>query len=373
MKAFKIKSLVVLTLTLISWIPESYSQSNDIGPIFEKVADTVKLKDFISETIQKAENALELAKSEKTEYTYENTVTPFRQAQYYYSLAQGIPAVLKDLHSDALFRNVATKEFQKISGKNKMGNDHRLYEVLLQVDQSTLTSAQKHQLERTLKSFIRAGIHLKQEKQEQLNALNQKISSLGMQMMNNLNTTNQTISLPADSLQGLPDDILKNLPVSENNTVTFPMIPPYAYPFVLYADNENVRKKVFREMINMGYPENYSLLDSIRNLRSEVAQLLGYNNYASFDLEPMMVNSTEKLDQLLDEVAQITSKGVKEEQQRLLQLKKQLNPKTNQLYIWDVLYYQEKLKMKDYQFDSRVMREYFPYDQVEKGVFEIYT
>src|SRR5690606_4148099 len=163
MKAFKIKSLVVLTLTLISWIPESYSQSNDIGPIFEKVADTVKLKDFISETIQKAENALELAKSEKTEYTYENTVTPFRQAQYYYSLAQGIPAVLKHLHSCALSRNVATKEFLTISHKNKMGNEHIMFNVRLQVRQSPLSSAQTHQLQRTLKRLVRAGIHLNQE------------------------------------------------------------------------------------------------------------------------------------------------------------------------------------------------------------------
>src|SRR5690606_28723568 len=135
---------------------------------------------------------------------------------------------------------------------------------------------------------------------------------------------------------------------------------------------ESVRRKVMREMLSIGYPDNYILLDSIRILRQEVADILGYQNYAQLSLEPMLVNKVSKLEELFEKTAHITREAIKRDEMALLTLKQNAYPGSS-LQLWDVAHYSEKLMMQDYGFDSRQLREYFPYSQVEKGVLDTYS
>lgn len=372
MKKFVVKKIASSVLILIFWIPVTYAQTNDTGPIFEKVADTVKLKAFVTYNLKEAEKALTETKSEKADYTYQNTLIPYQKAAYHFSVAQYLPATLKDIHPDTSYQKVAARLYREAGDQNTMAYDKELYEKLLLVDKTSLTSSQAYQQNRRIKSYERSGIQFDDAKKEQLQALNRKIAELGNRWMSSLNTGDASLQFHQDSLKGIPGDIIASLSKTEDKQVIMPLIPPIATPFFIYAEQESVRRKVMREMLSIGYPDNYILLDSIRILRQEVADILGYQNYAQLSLEPMLVNKVSKLEELFEKTAHITREAIKRDEMALLTLKQNAYPGSS-LQLWDVAHYSEKLMMQDYGFDSRQLREYFPYSQVEKGVLDTYS
>jgi thimet oligopeptidase len=368
----KLTVTILLLGLLMAFKARGQNALRDDGPIFEKVADTTLLTTFVNQQLQKAETALAEAKSEKATYTYQNTLIPFKKATYHYSVAQYLPATFKDNHPDTSYQNVAIRLYQEAGDKNTMDFDEALYKTLLLVDTTSLSEVQTYQHNRTIKNYERSGIQLEESKKKQLQSLNRKIAKLGNRWMESLNTSEVSLQFHKDSLSGIPNDLLNNLPKSEDDKVVMPLIPPVATPFFVYADQASVRKKVMREMMSMGYPDNYVILDSIRILRQDMAELLGYQNYAQLSLEPMLINQIDKLKELFENTTQITREAIKKDEQALLELKQKDYPNSN-LELWDVPYYSEKRMMQDYGFDSRQIREYFPYNQVEKGVLETYS
>lgn len=362
----------ILLVFIVIFQTKGQALLKDNGPIFEKVADTTLLKTFIYQQLQKAEIALAESKSKKEKYTHQNTLIPYKKAAYHYSVAQYLPATLKDIHPDTNYQKVAIRLFQEAGNKNTMDFDKELYKTLLLVDTTSLSEEQAYQFGRIINNYERAGIQLEESKKTQLQSLNRKIAELGNRWMTSLNTSEVSLQFHMDSLSGIPGDLLANLPKSDDGKVVMPLIPPVATPFFVYADQASVRKKVMREMMSMGYPDNYIILDSIRIFRQDVADLLGYQNYAQLSLEPMLISELDMLEELFENTAQITREAIKKDEQALLAIKQKEYPGSN-LQLWDVPYYREKLMMQDYGFDSRQLREYFTYDQVEKGVLETYS
>lgn len=123
MKKFVVKKIASSVLILIFWIPVTYAQTNDTGPIFEKVADTVKLKAFVTYNLKEAEKALTETKSEKADYTYQNTLIPYQKAAYHFSVAQYLPATLKDIHPDTSYQKVAARLYREAGDQNTMAYD----------------------------------------------------------------------------------------------------------------------------------------------------------------------------------------------------------------------------------------------------------
>lgn len=362
----------ILLVFIVIFQAKGQALLKDNGPIFEKVADTTLLKTFVYQQLQKAEIALAESKSKKEKYTHQNTLITYKRAAYHYSVAQYLPATLKDIHPDTNYQKVAIRLFQEAGNKNIMDFDEELYKTLLLVDTTSLSEEQAYQFGRIINNYERAGIQLEESKKTQLQSLNRKIAELGNRWMTSLNTSEVSLQFHMDSLSGIPGDLLANLPKSDDGKVVMPLIPPVATPFFVYADQASVRKKVMREMMSMGYPDNYIILDSIRIFRQDVADLLGYQNYAQLSLEPMLISELDMLEELFENTAQITREAIKKDEQALLAIKQKEYPGSN-LQLWDVPYYREKLMMQDYGFDSRQLREYFTYDQVEKGVLETYS
>ncbi len=242
----------------------------------------------------------------------------------------------------------------------------------LNVEQMTL-------LDDTYKSFVRSGALLGEDKKSRLREISQETSTLGPSFMNNAKKSAEAFELIIDDendIAGLPKNAVASAKqtASENNHEGKWMITldyPSFGPFMTYADNRELREKVWRAFTNRAYQDDFDNTGNILKivaLRDEKAKLLGYKNHADYVLERRMAKSPKTVMSFLEKLRQ-TYKPAAEQELKDLQafaaesgLKEELKP-------WDVGYYSEKLKKKLFDYSSEDFRPYLQLDKVLDGVF----
>lgn len=235
-------------------------------------------------------------------------------------------------------------------------------------------------LETTYKGFVRSGANLSEEDKEHLRELNKEISALTLEFGQNvLAETNEfelVIENEAD-LSGLPDGLISAASETakakdKEGKWIFTLQNPSVMPFLQYADNRELRKKMFEAYANRGnngnkYDNNKNAV-KLANLRMERANLLGYPTHSHYVLEESMAKNPENVYELLNKVwgkAKTVTAGDAAELQAMIAKEGgdfQLEP-------WDWRYYAEKVKTEKYAFNEEALKPYFELGNVTKGMF----
>ncbi|MDR2148144.1 MAG: M3 family metallopeptidase [Tannerella sp.] len=258
-------------------------------------------------------------------------------------------------------------------------------EVKLDKEQAKLLNINKEQaklLEETYKDFVRGGANLPDDKKEQLRQLNSDISLLqitfGQNMLKETNDFKLVIDNEKD-LSGLPEN-LKSVAAEEAKKAgqegkwIFTLHNPSVMPFLQFADNRELREKIFNGYLNRGNQNNeFDNKDVVKQLitkRLEKAKLMGYEDYASFVLEERMAKNSANVYQLLDEVWTPTLSKAKEEEADLqaIMLKEGVE---DTLKGWDWRYYSEKVMKEKYNVDENEIRPYLKLENVRNGLFYV--
>src|SRR5690606_458219 len=158
-------------------------------------------------------------------------------------------------------------------------------------------------LEETYKGFVRSGANLKDEDKEKLKKINAELSVLSTQYGQNLLAETNAFEMVVDKeedLAGLPKE-LKAAAAAEANTIgkeskwVFTLQNPSVMPFLQYADNRELRKKIWDAYQLRGNNNNdfdtKEILVKIANLRLDKAKLLGYSSHAAYILEESMAEN----------------------------------------------------------------------------------
>ena len=247
----------------------------------------------------------------------------------------------------------------------------------LSVEQMTL-------LEDTYKDFVRGGAKLPAEKKERLREISEQLSTLGPDFMNNATKSAEAFEMLIEDeadLSGLPDTATAAAKqAAEEAGVTgwrFTLDYPSYIPFVQFADNRELREKLWRAFADRGWGgqnknyeyDNSENIKTIIALKHERAQLLGYDNHAHYVLERRMAETPETVLGFLDKM-KAAYKPAAQKELEALQNFAQEHDGTSDLKPWDVAYYSEKLKQKLFDFSSEDLRPYFPLDHVLKGCFD---
>jgi oligopeptidase A len=119
-----------------------------------------------------------------------------------------------------------------------------------------------------------------------------------------------------------------------------------------------------------GQWDNSAVITEILALRHELANLLGFVNYAEFSLSTKMAESPEQVLNFLNDLAQ-RAKPIALRDLTELQAFAKANYGVETLEMWDVPYYSEKLRQHHYDISQETLRPYFPVPQVLTGFFEI--
>ena len=126
-------------------------------------------------------------------------------------------------------------------------------------------------------------------------------------------------------------------------------------PFLQYADNRDLREKIWTAYKNRGNNnnanDNKQVIKDLVNLRLERSKLLGFKSYADYALAVTMAKTPKKVDDLLMKVWKPSLKIAKKEAQDLqAMINKEKKP--FKLAPWDWRYYAEKVRKEKYDLNE---------------------
>ncbi len=239
----------------------------------------------------------------------------------------------------------------------------------------------KRLLERNYKSFTRNGALLNEDGKEKLREIDKQLSQKTLQFgQNSLADTNSFEMLLTDKedLKGLPEGAIEAAEqLAKNKELKGWLITldyPSYIPFMKYAENRELRKKLSLAFGAKGFQQNENnneqLIKDIVRLRYDRAQLLGYDTHAYFTLEERMAKSPESVSDFLTNLLEKALPFAKKEFEELESYAKQLDG-IDRLEKWDGTYYSEKLKQERFNFDDEVLKPYFKLENVLQGAFTV--
>lgn len=256
----------------------------------------------------------------------------------------------------------------------------RVKEVYKQKDALKLTLEQNKLLDNVYDSFIRHGANLQGDARDQYRQLSNELSTLTLTFSeNNLKETNKYQMLLTDKadLAGLPEIIVETAAESAKSEGKegwlFTLQAPSFVPFLTYADNRELRHKLYMAYNTKCSQDNeYNNNDIVRkivNIRMQIAQLLGYNNHAAYTLQKRMAENSDAVYKLLNQLLDAYMPTAQKEYREVQSLARETEGNDFVLMPWDWSYYSNKLKDKKFSINEEMLRPYFELEQVKKGVF----
>ncbi|QTL96392.1 oligopeptidase A [Aeromonas jandaei] len=270
-----------------------------------------------------------------------------------------------------------------------VGQHEGLYQAYLALSESDdfprLGGAQRKEIQNTLRDFRLSGIGLPAEAQQRYGEIQARLSELASRFSNNvLDATQGWHKLVADEaeLAGLPESVLaaarQMAELKGKEGWLFTLDIPSYLPVMMYADNRELRAEMYEAFTtrasdqgpNAGKWDNSAIMTELLTLRSELARLLGFANYAELSLATKMADKTS---QVVDFLTDLAAKSLPQGKAELEEIRAFAAEQHGQseLAAWDIAYYAEKLKQHKFSISDEQLRPYFPANKVVKGLFEV--
>lgn len=321
--------------------------------------------------------------------TFSNTVLALERAG---QLLDRVTTVLFNLMSAETcdeMETIAEKMMPELSEhSNNISLNEKLFErikcVYTQRESLNLTPEERRLLEKTYDGFIRNGANLSDADKETFRKLSMELSTLTLRFsQNHLKETNkyELVLTSEAELEGLPESIIEAAAHTakekgkEGWIITL-QAPSYV-PFMKYSSNRNLRKELYMayntQCTHRDELDNTDIVKQLVNLRMELAQLLGFADYADYVLRKRMAENSEHVYQLLNQLLDAYTPTAHKEVAEIEALAQEMEGKDFRLMPWDFSYYAEKLKNKKFNLDEEALRPYFELSKVKEGVFGLAT
>ncbi len=354
--------------------------------------DSIKLTDIKPALIDAMRQHDEMIASiidNEEDATFYNTIVALDNSDHLLNRVESVFENMLSTDSNDELEELATEMMPLLSEHssnivlNKQLFD-RVKRVYKKKDSLKLNTEEAKLLEDTYLLFARCGGNLKAKDKGKYRKLNKELSQLTLQFQQNClknNNAYQLLITDKNQLAGLPDTAIEAAKETAEEKgesgYMFTLKAPSYLAFMRYAQDRNLRKKMFMAYNTQGIPDNGSsnieIIKKIVNLRLQRANLLGYNDYASFVLQERMAMDEKHVYNLLDQLTKAYKPTARQEDKNLRLFAKELMGEKFIIKPWDRLYFSNKLKEKKYNIDQEMLRPYFVLDNVKKGVFDLAT
>lgn len=246
---------------------------------------------------------------------------------------------------------------------------YQAFKTIKENEGKSLNQEQNQVLDHNIRDFELSGAHLDQAKKDRLKEINLRKSTLTNDFSQNLlNATNayELIITDEKDVEGIPPSDLENAK-QEDGSYKFTLQMPSYIAYMTYGKNPALREELYKAYTTRS-PENAAIIDELMQLRQEMAQLLGFNNYAELSIAPKMATSTDKVIDFLEELAVASKPQAKAELAELEALAKKEGQE--KISSFDTAYYSEILKKEKYDIDEEAYRPYFEQHSVVQGLFD---
>lgn len=271
----------------------------------------------------------------------------------------------------------------------ELGQNRALFECVQTLESRTqalkLTSTQCKVLRDYLLEFKLAGVDLDDSKKERFAAVEAKLSKLSTKFSNNVLDSSMAWSkLIKDEteLAGVPETNMQtaaDLAKSKDQVGYLLTLDAPCYIAVsTYADNRQLREEMYRAFTTRASDQgghdlqfdNTGIIPEILACRTELAQLLGYQSYAEVSVARKMAKSIDRVNDFLADLAILAVPAAQAEFEELSVFARQEHGNSS-LSAWDIAYFSEKLRKRNFDISQEELRPYFPLEQVKEGLFTI--
>jgi len=246
-------------------------------------------------------------------------------------------------------------------------------------DTLDLDDEQARVLMLTHRNFIRAGAGLTGAAEVRMKEIKERLAVLGTEFSQNLLADEREwqMELSASDMEGLPEFLRAAAKAAgsekgvEGAIIT--LSRSLVVPFMQFSPRRDLRERAYKAWAargaNGGATDNRELAREMLALRQEMANLLGYPDFASFKLETEMAKTPGNVRQLLDDVW-APAKARAEQDAEVLTAMMHVDGLNGDLEKWDWRYYAEKRRKAEHDLDEATLKPYFQLDRMIDAAFD---
>ncbi len=245
----------------------------------------------------------------------------------------------------------------------------------------SLDAESKRLLERYYRDFVRSGARLTGRGKDKMKAINSELAKLSAQFRQNVLKDINASAVIVDSredLAGLPEPAITAAAAAAKaagaaGKFAIRLINTSGQPPLDALQNASVRRRVMEASLARGSRgnsfDNRAVVIAIARKRAELAQLLGYSNFAAYQLEAQTAGTVDEVNKLIRRIAPAAAANARKEAAEL-----QRAAGGAEIAAADWSYYTEKLRLARYAFDESQLRPYYELRRVlVDGVFHAAT
>lgn len=393
----KIKNLVLILATscMIQSCGNKTSEANPFMTEFQTEHgvppfDLIKFEHFkpaFTAAIEEQNGNINAIVTNAESPTFDNTIVALDNSSPMLNRVAGVFYGLTEAETTDELTNLAMEMAPILAEQsdNIMLNEalfKRIKAVYASKDSLDLTTEQKRLLDKTYKAFVRSGANLNAEQQARLREINKELSQLEITFSNNLLNETNGFKLFVDNkeeLGGLPEWFIESAAEEaaaegQPGKWLFTLHNASRLPLLQYADNRELRRKVYNAYINKGNNndanDNKNNVATIVKLRLEKAKMMGYDSFAAFALDDTMAKTPEAVMDFLNNLWGYALPKAKAEQNELQALMDK-EGKGETIEGCDWWYYTEKLRNEKYNLNEEEIKPYFSMKNVREGAFAV--
>ncbi|HUO84972.1 MAG TPA: M3 family metallopeptidase, partial [Thermoanaerobaculia bacterium] len=227
-----------------------------------------------------------------------------------------------------------------------------------------------------LEAFEDHGVTLPEDRRRRLKEISDLLVELDQEFERNIRENNTQIRFRPEEYRGVPEAWLDQVQREPDGSILIGFDPPEYNTFMSYAADGGARKRYYIEFMRRGSRRNLEILQEIADLRRETASLYALPSYAHYVVRRRMAEQPEQVTRFLGQVRGVVQEVERNDLEALKHLKSELEEipvETTDLHVWDVPYFRERLRERDFGIDQEELRRYFPTQTAVEWVLEIAT
>ena len=257
----------------------------------------------------------------------------------------------------------------------------RIQELYDNRDNLGLDPESAYLLERYYKDFVRAGAKLSDTDKEKLKKINTELATLQTQFEQNVLKEKNASSVVIDrkeDLAGLSDNQMASVTAAakaehKDGKFVIQLQNTTGQPLLGSLQNRQLRERIMQTSLarnsHGGEFDTRNIVTRTAQLRAEKAKLLGYANWAAYQLEDQTAHDVPTVNKLLSDLAPPAVANAKREATDMQKIVDQ-EKGGFQIASWDWPFYSEKVRKARYAFDESELRPYYELNHVIlDGVF----
>ncbi|KAG1461132.1 hypothetical protein G6F57_014203 [Rhizopus arrhizus] len=241
-------------------------------------------------------------------------------------------------------------------------------------------------VEKYYDNYVRAGAKLSEADKATLKEMNAELANLGTKFSQNVQSEVNASAITVDDVKELAGLSKEQIAAAAEaakargleGKYVITLLNTTGQPPLTNLANRALRQKIYEASVSRGSRggefDNTALVSRIMQLRADKAKLMGFANFAAYNLTNQTAKTPEAVNAMLGKLAPAAVANAKREaadlQAMIDQEQKAAGKKTFQLEPWDWAFYSEKVRQAKYNFDESQLKPYFEMKNVlENGVF----